>query len=162
MKHVLAVIRTPPAMHILEIAGAMDGEHCRPTTLPIRRNVHSSIHRCPVASLETDDAWIDPIVSEELRDRRGCNLLLLALSCVVWLQVELGRLVAVRTNGCESCFIRTDINLIIARQGSQARAGTTRDRHRIEMSLEWTTFARDEVELRLIFGDAYVGDFKLT
>src|SRR5215475_938237 len=124
MKHVLAVIRTPPAMHILEIASAMNEEHSRPTTLPIRRNVHSSIHRGTVASLETDDTWIDPIVGEELRDRRGCNLLLPALSRVVCLQVELRRLVAVRANVCESCFIRTDINLIIARQGSQTRAST--------------------------------------
>src|SRR5262245_34061630 len=69
IKHVLAIVVTPPTMHVLQITRAMNEENGRATTFPRRRHVHSAVDGCPITRFETDDTRIDPIVREKFRNR---------------------------------------------------------------------------------------------
>src|SRR5215510_9122917 len=49
MEHVLTIVLTPPAMHILQIAGAMDKHYCWTTAFPVRRYIDSAVHGGAIA-----------------------------------------------------------------------------------------------------------------
>src|ERR1051326_7727771 len=98
MKHVLAKILTPPAMHILQVTGAVNEDDCRSATIPIGRCVNASINGSAVAGFETDDWWIDPFVSKELGNwRSGYGLVrdqrLAGIEGLVRQEIELRRFV---------------------------------------------------------------------
>src|SRR5258708_40130553 len=117
-KHVCAIDRAPPTMKVLQIAGAMQKHHCRPAALPIRRRVDASVNCRAVARFETGDGRIDPVVSEELRNGRSRHRFIRdqRLSRGGWpisLQVQLRRLVTIRTHSCEHPVIMRDIDLVV-------------------------------------------------
>src|SRR5207253_2200092 len=75
MKHIFAIVLTPPAVHVLQVAGAVYKDDRWPAALPIRRPVDASIHNCAIARFEAGNRRIDPVVSEEFGDRRSRYLL---------------------------------------------------------------------------------------
>src|SRR5713101_3612266 len=155
MKHVFVIVRAPPAMHVLQIAGAVNEQYRGPAAFVIRWQVDAAIDSCAVARFETDDRRIDPVVREEFRNRRSRHRLisdhgLTGRKRLIDEQIQLRRPVAVRAHISKHRFIRRDIYLVTARKAGAPRALAAADRHGIEMSLEWTAFAGSEIKLCLV------------
>src|SRR6266550_4206905 len=103
MKHVFAVVLTPPSMNILQVACSMDEDDGRSTTtFPVRRHVHATVDSRSVACLETHNARVNPVVSEKLWNWGCCHWLAIGrrafVSGLVRKEVQLRRHVAVRAH----------------------------------------------------------------
>src|SRR6185436_4732398 len=67
IEHEFAVVVAPPAMHVLQITGAVYKQYRGAAGLVIGRDVQPSPNRRAVSCFETNEAWINPILSEEFR-----------------------------------------------------------------------------------------------
>src|SRR6266536_3886205 len=98
MKHVFAIVLTPPTVDVLQVTGAMNEDHRGPTALPVGRGIDASIDGRAIAGFETGDRRVDPVVSEKLGNGRdGCCFYLSSFSFtqrLVGQKIQLRRLVA--------------------------------------------------------------------
>src|ERR1051326_2975965 len=71
MKHVFAIVGTPPAMHGLQVTCAMHEDYRGPATLVILRNINAAIDSRAITRFEAGDRRIDPVVSKKFGNRRS-------------------------------------------------------------------------------------------